>query len=96
MGKDGLPGEGILHGGNDDALVATTVGAREDIEVDMRRINAAQVQARRGGGAGAGLDCLRVRVGRRAALADGLPAPAGMWGEDAMIGSFTRCLTRRC
>jgi len=32
-----------------------------------------------------GVDLVRGRVGRWAAGADDLPAPAGMWGEDAVI-----------
>jgi heme A synthase len=42
VGEDGVHREGILHGG-DDAQAATTAGTGEDIEIDTRRISAAQV-----------------------------------------------------
>ncbi len=85
VGEDGLHGEGIPQGG-DDAHAATTAGTGEDIEVEHAAYQHRPSPGARGDGdAGAGIECLRVRVGRWAAVADGLPAPAGMWGEDAVI-----------
>ena len=65
---------------------AATVGTGQEIEVEhaahQRRPGPG---ARGGGGAGAGLELARIAVTGPAAVADGLGAPARMWGEDAVI-----------
>ena len=72
--------------GGDDAQPATTARTGEASEVEHAAHQRRPGPGARGdGGAGAGLECLRVRVGRWAAVAGSLPAPAGMWGEDGIL-----------
>src|SRR4029453_15767519 len=86
-GEDGLPGKRILHDG-DDSPPAATAGAGEDVEGEHGAHQwgpGPRARGAGGGGAGAGLEVGRVGVRGRTAVADGLAAPAGMWGEDAVI-----------
>jgi hypothetical protein len=91
VSEEGLHREGILHGG-DDLQPAATAGTGENIEIEHARISAAQVHAPVGPGAvWSSMDLVRAQVGRAAAIADDLRAPARRRGEEAVIQEQVDC-----
>ena len=89
MGENGAHGFGVLHGG-DDPQASATARARQDVEIEDAPH---QGRPRQGAGWARGGIAARAWLGRRplrpggcrAAIADNVPAPAGMRGQHAVI-----------
>jgi hypothetical protein len=85
VGEDGLHGARVLDGG-EDAQLAATAGAGEDIEIEHAAHQGGPgPRAWGAGGAGASFALARMDVRGRAAGTDDVRAPVSMRGEKAVI-----------